>query len=55
VWEKTGAWKRATFPFAVSGSYSQAQTIDLADADSLVLIISGRGAGGAYTLNASIA
>lgn len=55
VWEKTGAWKRSTFPFDVSGSYSHAQTIDLADADSLVLIISGRGTGGTYSLNASIA
>lgn len=55
VWEKAGAWKRATFPFHISGGYSQSSTIDLADADSLVLIVSGRGTGGAYTLNASIA
>lgn len=54
IWEKGGAWKRAAFPFVNTGSYSHAEVISLAEADALVLIISGRGAGGAYTLSASI-
>lgn len=54
IWEKGGAWRRAAFPFVNSGSYSYSEVVNLAEADALVLIISGRGVGGAYTLNASI-
>jgi hypothetical protein len=38
----------------VTGSFSSGKLIDLASADALVLIISGRGVGGGYTLNASL-
>lgn len=54
VSEKNGAFKRATFPFGVTGDYGFSETIDLGTADSLMLIISGRGTGGAYTINASV-
>jgi hypothetical protein len=54
LWEKNNAWKRASFPFGVSGSYSYSEVVKLVDADALVLVISGRGNGGAYTLRASI-
>ncbi len=54
VWEKGGAFKKATFPFSATGSFSFSQTIDLASADALVFIISGRGAGGGFTVNASL-
>lgn len=54
MWEKNNAWKRATFPFGSAGSYSYSEVVNLADADAFVLAISGRGIGGAYTLNASV-
>lgn len=54
VWEKNNAWKRAAFPSGSSGSYSYSEVVSLVDADALVLAISGRGTGGAYTLTASI-
>ncbi len=54
VWELGGAFKQATFPFFASGSWSFTQTIELASANALVFIISGRGTGGAYTVNASL-
>lgn len=54
LWEKNNAWIRATFSAGSVGSYSHSEVVNLADADALVLAISGRGIGGAYTLNASI-
>jgi len=54
LWEKDGTWKKAVFPFGVTGDYSFSETIDLETADSLMLIISGRGSGGAYTITASV-
>jgi hypothetical protein len=54
LWEKNNAWKRAMFPSGSSGSYSYSEVVNLADADALVLAISGRGASGMYTLNATI-
>lgn len=54
IWEKAGVFKLATFPAGVTGSFSFSKLIDLASADALVFIISGRGAGGGYTLNASL-
>jgi len=54
MWEKNNVWIRATFPFGSSGDYSYSQAVNLADADALVLAISGRGAGGSYTLSAQI-
>jgi hypothetical protein len=53
-WEKNNTWKRAAFPPGSSGSYSHSEVVSLADADALVLAISGRGVGGAYTLTASV-
>lgn len=54
VWEKNGAFRKATFPFGITGDYGFSETIDLGTANSLMLIISGRGTGGAYTINASV-
>lgn len=54
IWQKSGTWKRATFPFAVTTDLSISETVDLAQADQLVLAISGRGVGGAYSLTASV-
>jgi hypothetical protein len=54
VWEKNNAWKRAAFSPGSSGSYSHSEVVNLADADALILAISGRGAGGGYTLTASV-
>jgi len=55
VWRKGPNWVRAEFPSGNTAGYSRTQAIQLAQADALVLIISGRGAGGSYTLNAHIA
>jgi hypothetical protein len=54
IWEKKSSWKRAAFPPGSSASYSHAEVVNLNDADALVLAVSGRGKGGAYTLTASI-
>lgn len=54
IWEENGAWKRANFPFAVTGGFSLSETVDLAFANTVILIVSGRGSGGSYTLNASV-
>jgi hypothetical protein len=54
IWEKDGVWKRASFPFAVTVDFSLSETIDLALANTVILIISGRGTGGLYTLNVSV-
>ena len=54
LWEKNGVWNKAVFPFMITGDYGFAETIDLATADSLMLVISGRGTGGAYTISASV-
>jgi hypothetical protein len=55
IWQKAGKWKRASFPFAITTDLSHAETIDLAQADQLVIAVSGRGTGGAYSLTATIA
>lgn len=55
IWEKAGVFKSAAFPFGTTGDYSFSETIDLAAADSLMLLISGRGAGGSYSIDASVA
>lgn len=54
IWQKAGVWKRATFPFAVTSDLSHSETIDLAQADELVIAISGRGAGGSYSFTAAV-
>ena len=54
LWEKGGKWLRATFPFGVTEDYGISETINLNEADSVMMIISGRGTGGSYTINASI-
>lgn len=54
IWEKDGGFKHASFPFFATGNWSFSNAIDLVNANALVLIISGRGAGGAYTMSATI-
>lgn len=54
IWEKGSGWSSATFPFAISGDHAFSHPIALATADALLLAISGRGAGGTYTLTASV-
>jgi hypothetical protein len=54
IWEKGGAFKKATFPFVATGSFTFSQPLEIATADALVFIISGRGTGGGYTIDASI-
>ncbi len=54
VWEKGGVFKKATFPFFATGSFNFSQQIEIANADALVFIISGRGTGGGYIVNASL-
>jgi hypothetical protein len=51
VWEKDGKCCKAAFPFSVVGSYGYSETINIKNADSLALIISGRGIGGFYKLD----
>jgi len=55
IWQKAGKWKRASFPFATKTDLAHSETIDLAQADQLVIAISGRGKGGAYSIKASVA
>lgn len=55
IWQKDGNWKRAIFPFTVSSDLSHAETIDHAQADQLVVAISGRGLGGGYGISAAVA
>jgi len=40
--------------YFIAGDFSLLENVDLAFADSLILIISGRGTGGSYTLQASV-
>jgi hypothetical protein len=54
IWEHDGAWKRATFPFHLTEDYGASYTLNLSWANSLILIISGRGNGGSYSLTASV-
>jgi hypothetical protein len=54
LWEKSGAFVKAVFPFAISGNYSFSEAINTAQSDSIMIMISGRGNGGAYTINASV-
>ncbi|MEN8116142.1 MAG: hypothetical protein ABFS16_04145 [Bacteroidota bacterium] len=54
IWEYNGNFKRASFPFNNKEDYSGTYTINRSWANGLVLIISGRGDGGSYTINASI-
>lgn len=54
VWEKAGAFVRGVFPFMVIEDYSFSEAINLDFADSVTVVISGRGVGGTYNLNASI-
>ena len=54
IWQKAGVWKRASFPPAVTSDLSHSETIDLAEADELVVAVSGRGAGGAYSFTAVV-
>jgi hypothetical protein len=54
VWERKGAFQNATFPSFIAGSFSFNQTVDLAAADALVFIISGRGKGGEYKLKVAL-
>jgi hypothetical protein len=54
IWEKNGSWKRASFPFSLSEDYGASYTLNMSEANNLVLAVSGRGQGGAYTLSASV-
>lgn len=54
VWEKGGSFQRGVFPFGLTEDYSFSEVIDRDVADSLTVIVSGRGAGGPFTLNASV-
>lgn len=54
VWEKDGAFTRAVFSPGVTGDHDFTETIDLGIADSLVIIVSGRGTGGTYTISVSV-
>lgn len=54
IWERAGSWTSASFPFFASGDHSFTQPVDLSTADALVLVVSGRGVGGSYTLTASV-
>lgn len=54
VWEKGGAFARGVFPFTATEDYGFSETIDLSFADSVTMIVSGRGTGGSYTLSASL-
>jgi hypothetical protein len=54
LWEKGGGWKKAVFPPGITGDYSMSEAIDLVYADSILLIISGRGKGGTFSLAASV-
>ncbi len=54
IWEKNGNWKRAAFPFFLEEDYGSSYTLDIPEANSLILIISGRGIGGSYSLAASV-
>jgi len=54
IWEKGNAWKRATFPPNGLTNYSYSETVNLTEADTLVLSISGHDSSGTYNLSASI-
>ena len=54
IWEKDESFKRAIFPFAIKENYSFSETLDLNFANNLVLIVSGRGIGGNYHIDASV-
>lgn len=54
LWERAGAVRTMTFPFAATGSFTSTKTIDLASEDALVFVVSGRGTGGGYTLSATM-
>lgn len=54
IWERNGQWKRATFPFLLTEDYGTSYTLELSEANSVILVISGRGKGGSYSLTASI-
>jgi hypothetical protein len=54
IWEKNGSWKRASFPFSLSEDYGASYTLNMSEANNLVLAVSGRGQGGAYTVSASV-
>jgi hypothetical protein len=54
IWEKKGAFQQAAFPALIAGSFTFNQVIDLAKADALVFIISGRGKGGEYGLRVTL-
>ncbi len=54
VWEKNGRFALASFPSGANEDYGFSETIDLNKSDSIVLITSGRGTGGTYTIDASV-
>ena len=54
IWEKDDAFTKAVFPFASITTYGFTETVDLDTANSVMIIISGRGIGGAYTINSSV-
>ncbi len=54
IWEKDGSWMNAAFSSVSSGAFSHAEGVNLTNADAVVLVVSGRGAGGNYTLNTSV-
>ena len=54
IWEKDGTWKRASFPFASAGDFSFSETVDVAFANTVIIIVSGRGTGGSYTLTCTV-
>lgn len=54
IWEHNGRCKRELFPSDLTEDYGDSYTLDLSSENSLLLIISGRGKGGDYSLTASI-
>jgi hypothetical protein len=54
IWERNGRCERELFPSDLTEDYNKSYKLDLSSENSLLLIISGRGKGGDYSLTASI-
>jgi hypothetical protein len=54
VHERAGQFRKAVFPPGATTSWSGTEVINLSEADAIVVIVSGRAAGGGYTLTASV-
>ena len=54
IWEKDGRFTKSLFPFERNLPYGFSETIDLAYANTVILVVCGRMNGGSYTLNANV-